>query len=225
MSIFLYYFKFYKKHLSLFKNYYMKNTTKSSFHKSLLFVLFLAVSLVSCSETQSVDAPLNNENDTVVSAEPFLEMYNDLMIPGSGLLFRGVDFDMSRTEIRKIEMSRSECSETESEKENQLIITTDLGSETLDFADIKYTFDEKGVYYIEAETYAITKEKADYLFNEVKYFYSSSLGEGVLAEDGYLEFKGSNKRYKYQVAMKEIVLEATETEQASYGMYLLFSMK
>lgn len=199
----------------------MKYITKSF----LIALLFIATSITSCNSNSSNTDTANSENNTTVSSEPFLEMYNDLVIPGSGLLFRGVDFDMSRTDIRKIEMDRPECSETPSEKENQLIITTDLGPETLDFADVKYTFDEKGMYYIEVETYVITKAKADYLYNKVKYFYTNSLGEGVLAEDGYLEFLGSSKKYKYQVAMKEIVLEATATEEASYGMYLLFSMK
>ena len=84
---------------------------------------------------------------------------------------------------------------------------------------------EKGLYFIEVETYAITKEKSSYLYNKIKDYYVASLGESTVAEDGYLEFKGANKKYTYQVAMKEILLEATETEEESYGIFLLFSMK
>lgn len=203
----------------------MTNFSKIPFRYNLLFVFFLSISLASCTDTQSNSSTVAEKNTAEVTADPFLEMYTDLMIPGSGLLFRGVDFDMSRTEVRKVEMNRSECSETDSEKENQLIITTDLGPETLDFADVKYTFDEKGLYFIEVETYAITEAKSNYLYNKVKDYYTASLGEGDFAEDGYLEFKGSNKNYSYQVAIKKIDLAATETEEASYGMFLLFSMK
>ncbi len=187
----------------------------------------MSFALYSCNTSES-KAGINTQPKTSTTEEivkdPFLILYNDLMLPGSGKLFRGVDFDMSRSDIKKIELARTACTETDSEKENQLIITTDMGSETLDFADIKYTFDEKGMYYIEVETYAITSEKSSYVYNKIKDYYSSSLGEGTLAEDGYLEFSSSNKNYKYQVAIKEINLDATETEEATYGMYLLISM-
>jgi hypothetical protein len=203
----------------------MKYLTKSPFQTVLLFVIALSISLISCSETQPGETSLKKENLTPVSDEPFLKMYTDLVIPNSGLLFRGIDFDMSRTEVRKIEINRAACSETIGKKYNQLIITTDLGPQVLDFADLKYTFDEKGLYFIEVETYAITKEKSSYLYNKIKDYYVASLGESTVAEDGYLEFKGANKKYNYQVAMKEILLEATETEEESYGIFLLFSMK
>ena len=176
----------------------MKNMIKTPLQTILFFAIALSISLISCTNAQSNIASLGTDNKTTVSDEPFLKMYTDLMIPNSGLLFRGVDFDMSRAEIRKIEIDRATCSETDSEKENQLIITTDLGPELLDFADVKYTFDEKGMYFIEVETYAITKEKASYLYNKVKDYYASSLGESAIAEDGYLEFKGTNKKYNYQ---------------------------
>lgn len=198
-----------------------------SYMKNLVLLLLLSWSLCSCNTSENkknINKPLSATATKEIVKDPFLILYNDLMLPGSGKLFRGVDFDMSRSEIKKIELARVSCVETDSEKDNQLIITTDMGSETLDFADIKYTFDEKGMYYIEVETYAITKEKSSYVYNKIKDFYTSSLGEGTLAEDDYLEFSSSNKRYKYQVAIKEINLEATETDDATYGMFILISM-
>ncbi|MCD8528837.1 MAG: hypothetical protein LRY27_02430 [Chitinophagales bacterium] len=41
----------------------------------------------------------------------------------------------------------------------------------------------------------------------IKDYYTKKLGAGTLAEDGYLEFKGSYKSYKYTVAMQKLDYE------------------
>lgn len=196
-----------------------------------VLILMFSLSLFSCNNSGSnlklSKENLNNSKKSTqeIIKEPFLILYEDLILPGSGGLFRGVGFDMSMKEVKKIEIERAKCSETDTEKDNQLIITTDLGLETLDFADIKYTFDKDGLFYIEAESYSITKEKSDFIFNKVKNFYTSSLGEGKIADDGYLEFFGATKKHKYQVALKKIILTEEEEGNESFGMYLLFSIK
>ncbi|MEZ4979382.1 MAG: hypothetical protein R2772_08790 [Chitinophagales bacterium] len=146
-----------------------------------------------------------------VSVEP---LFQDLMQPDAGGVFRGVYFDWSKSKVKDFELTRSTSSLYKEDVETELVITTDMGADIMNFADITYTFDEKGLYHIKVESYATSKQAADDVYNKVVAFFTKKLGAGVLADDGYLEFKGKSGSYNYVVALENIEYED------SPGMYM-----
>lgn len=140
------------------------------------------------------------------------DMYTDLMELSSGGVFRGVRFDWTKAQVLKLETDRTTTSVYRDEKPEELVITTDMGSDLLNFADITYTFDDKGLYHIKVQSYATSNQANKKLYNNIVAYYSSKFGKPVEAEDGYLEFKASN----YIIAM-----EATDSE-SSPGIYIFF---
>ncbi|MCD8528791.1 MAG: hypothetical protein LRY27_02175 [Chitinophagales bacterium] len=80
--------------------------------------------------------------------------FNDLMEISAEGVFRGASFDMPKDEVLKLEAARTKTVDIfEDESETELIITTDMGPEAADFADVTYSFDNKGLYKIDVETY------------------------------------------------------------------------
>lgn len=146
-------------------------------------------------------------------------LYEDLMLPETEGVFRGIEFDMSKEQVTKIETSRETVDIFDDQSEGSLIITTDMGPETLNFADITYDFDEKGLYAISVETYAKTPEEATEVFDLVIKEYSSKYGAPTIAEDGFSEFKAENANSKFNIAVKNI----TDLED-SFGMYMYFDI-
>ncbi|MCD8528892.1 MAG: hypothetical protein LRY27_02745 [Chitinophagales bacterium] len=134
-------------------------------------------------------------------------LFNDLVEPDAGGIFRGVSFDWTKEQVKTLELKRSTTDIYTDELDEELVVTTDMGAEAMNFADVSYFFDDKGLYSIEAETYSVTQEITDDVYAKVKDYYTNKLGAGTLAEDGYLEFKGSYKSYKYTVAMQKLDYE------------------
>ena len=141
--------------------------------------------------------------------------YTDLMEIESGGVFRGASFDMTKEAVYGYETERSTTSVYQDDP-NEFVITTDMGSDILNFADVTYKFDEEGLYHIKVETYATDAGAAEQLYQKIKSFYTGKYGAGVIAEDGYLEFKGSNRSHDYIVAIENLGYED------SPGMYLYF---
>lgn len=177
-------------------------------------ILYLTIFILSLSSFK-----LNNNFNN--KYEPFEKLFLDFIMPSSDNVFRGIAFDMSREEVKAIELARNTTALRKSEKVDELIIECNMGSEVLDFVDITYYIDNEGVYALDAETYVITPQKSTYVFNKVKEFYSAKLGKYTLADDGYYDFKGFANDYKYKLSIKQVDFPPTGEEEGSYGMYLL----
>jgi hypothetical protein len=176
-----------------------------------LFPLFALIFLfVACNSDVSKPSPISAE------ATKNSILFTDLFQPQDGGIFRGVEFDMLKAEVLKIEKTRKSASILKDDSETKLVITTDMGSEVLNFADITYTFDEKGLYTLKVETYAVDKSTADLVYEEILTYLESLYGKGVLAEDGFVDFKSEEKGVA--VAVQNIDLET------SFGMYIYFDM-
>lgn len=178
--------------------------------KKLFPFLAILILLVACKLGASEDAP---ESETLTENTA---LFTDLFQIQDGGVFRGVEFDMSKAEVLKIESKRKSATILEDETDTKLIITSDMGPEALNFADITYTFDEKGLYTIKVETYAIDKSTADLVYEEILDHLTSLYGKGVLAEDGFMDFKSEEKGVA--VAIQNIDLSE------SFGMYIYFDI-
>ena len=146
-------------------------------------------------------------------------LYEDLMMPEAEGFFRGINFDMTKSEVKDIETARKTVSIFEDEAENEFIITTDMGPETLNFADITYNFDTEGLYAISVESYAISLEAATEVFDMVVEDYTAKYGAPTIAEDGFTEFKGKENGKEFNIAIKNI-----DDLEDSFGMYLYFDI-
>jgi len=164
-------------------------------------LLIIAIGLFSC-------------NTTTTNA-----LFQDLMLPETEGVFRGIEFDMSKDQVKEIETSRETVEIFDDQSESSLIITTDMGPETLNFADITYDFDDKGLYAISVESYAVSLEAATEVFDMVIAEYTEKYGAPTIAEDGFSEFEATYGDTKFIVAVKNI----TDLED-SFGMYMYFDI-
>lgn len=135
------------------------------------------------------------------------DQFNQLMELSSGGIFRGASFDMAKSDVLDIENSRITTSVYKDEEESELVITTDMGADIMNFADVTYTFDEQGLYHIGVESYAVSKSSADRVFDMVKSYYTNKLGTPTLAEDGFYEFYGKYSGYDYVIAIYNLEYE------------------
>lgn len=148
--------------------------------------------------------------------------FNDLMLPKTNGVFRGISFDMSKEEVLEIESLRTTVEIFLNETVDELVVTSDMGREILDFADTTYRFDEQGLYAIKVETYANTSEGALIDFNQIIAYFSAKYGEPIISDaDGYYEFTATDEvsGNEYLIALKNI----TDVED-SYGMYMYFDL-
>lgn len=169
------------------------------------------------SDDVNVEAPVSGERSTTNNP-----LYNDLMLPTTGGVFRGIHFDMFKDEVYDVETARSTVDVYKDETDEELIITTDMGKEILDFGDVTYRFDEQGLYSIKVETYAVTFEGATKVFDMIIEHYTEEYGAPTIAEDGYSEFDATDKisGHDYTIAVKNI-----DDVEESYGMYMYFDLK
>lgn len=135
------------------------------------------------------------------------DQFNQLMELSSGGIFRGASFDMAKSDVLDIENSRITTSVYKDEEDSELVITTDMGADIMNFADVTYTFDELGLYHIGVESYAVSKSSADRVFDMVKSYYTNKLGTPTLAEDGFYEFYGKYSGYDYVIAIYNLEYE------------------
>lgn len=196
--------------------------------KRLLFLIAAAGFMFACNtdtatteesvveETSVEETPVSEERSTTNNP-----LYNDLMLPTSGGVFRGVYFDMSRDAVYDLETSRSTVDVYQDEIPEELIVTTDMGKEILDFGDITYRFDEQGLYGIKVETYNITLEGATGVYDMIIETYTEAYGEPTIAEDGFAEFTAVDAEtdYEYSIAVKNI-----DDVEDSYGLYMYFDL-
>lgn len=195
--------------------------------KNYFYLLFLAALFTACQNTTSTDEPneevevdvVEEENTRSTTTNP---LFNDLMMPTAGGMFRGVEFDMSREKVYKLETSRSTITVYQDETDEELVLTTDMGKEVLDFADITYRFDEQGLYGIQVETYVTSLEKSTEVFDMIVAQYTEEFGEPTIAEDGYTEFDAYSEKsgYDYKISIKNL-----EDYEDSFGMYMYFDMQ
>lgn len=191
-----------------------------------LFYLFLVSGLLfSCDSTEKtsgeeteVEVEETSSDSRSTTTNP---LFNDLMVPTADGVFRGTSFNMSRSEVYEIETSRSTVSIYKDDTEDELIITTDMGKEILDFGDVTYRFDEQGLYSIKVETYATSLEVATEVFDLIIEKYTAAYGEPTIAEDGYYEFTATDAASKldYSISVKNI-----DDVEESFGMYMYFDL-
>ena len=147
--------------------------------------------------------------NTTIDAKPLFE---DLILPDVDGIFRGVDFNMSKSQVLKIE--NRETTSIYADEEIKLIITSDMGADFNNFADIYYWFDENGLDYIELETYAISGELSVATFEMVKDYYTQKMGKHSINENGFMEFHGKHNGQHYTIEIDYVDI-ANE-----YGMYI-----
>ncbi|MCB9257472.1 MAG: hypothetical protein H6579_10105 [Chitinophagales bacterium] len=192
------------------------------------FYLFIVAALFSaCQNTTNTEEPTESvevdevaeDNTRSTTSNP---LYNDLMMPTAGGMFRGVEFDMSREKVYNLETSRSTISVYKDETDEELVVTTDMGKEVLDFADITYRFDEQGLYGIQVETYATTFEKSEEVFDMIVAYYTEEFGKPSIADDGYTEFEAYSEKtgYDYKISIKNL-----EDYEDSFGLYMYFDLQ
>ena len=158
------------------------------------------------------------------SEDPYLKMFTEFMMIDGKSVFRGVNFDMTEDEVKKIEHSYETSRENSSEKMQELFFEVDLSEELLDFADIRYSFDEKGLFFINVESYLTSPEKSKSFYKNLESYFNSAYGKGEYADDGFLEFETTKNGKKIQAAIKEVNIAPTEKDKGSYGFYLLYSL-
>lgn len=148
-------------------------------------------------------------------------MYNDLMQPEAGGVYRGVYFNMKRGNVLEYEESRMTTSIYKDEIPEELVITTDMGKEVLDFADVTYKFDEQGLYSIMVESYNVSLEGATAVYDLIVEKYTEKYGEPEIAEDGFAEFIATDAKsgLEYQISVKNI-----DDVEDSFGLYLYFDL-
>jgi len=184
--------------------------------KRIFFLVVVASFMFSCSPSAKEDAVVGE------AVEPTSNLlYNDLMLPNTSGVFRGVSFDMSKAAVFDIETSRSSVDVFQDETSEELIVTTDMGKEILDFADITYRFDEQGLYSIKVETYAVSLAGATEVFKMIIDKYTKDFGAPTIAEDGFYEFSALDEKSgnEYSIAVKNI-----DDVEESFGMYLYFDL-
>jgi hypothetical protein len=144
--------------------------------------------------------------------ESFEVLFNDLFLPGSGGVFRGVNFEDSRAAITELETSRKTITVLNDDSDYYVSFTSDMGKEVLNFADIEYSVDDMGMYGVSVETYAIDKETADAILKLTLDYLTDLYGESEVASDGFYEFSSEDDGVIY--AVKDIGFEE------SYGMQI-----
>lgn len=170
--------------------------------KKFIPLLIIAIGLFSC-DTSTKNA-----------------LYEDLMLPKTEGIFRGVNFNMSKDEVKKIETARETVTVFEDESGDKFIVTSDMGPETLNFADITYNFDDQGLYGISVETYAKTIEEGTAVFDLIIAEYTAKYGAPTVAEDGFSEFSGESNGNKFDIAVKNI-----DDLEDSFGLYMYFDIQ
>lgn len=167
-----------------------------------LFYLFLIVGLLSSCDTTNV-------------------LYTDLMLPTEEGVFRGISFNMPKSEVYDLEMSRSTVTIYSDDSDESLIITTDMGSEVLNFADVTYNFDDQGLYGISVQSYAVSLEAATEVFDLVIKRYTELHGKPTVDESGFSVFnaKDAVSGLDYSISVKNIV-----DLEDSYGIEMFFDL-
>ena len=169
--------------------------------KKFIPLLIIAIGLFSC-DTTTKNA-----------------LYEDLMLPKTEGVFRGINFNMTKSEVKEIETARKTITIFEDESDDKFVVTTDMGPETLNFADITYNFDDQGLYGISVESYAKSLEEATEVFNMIAAEYTAKYGAPTIAEDGFSEFEGELNGIKFDIAIKNI-----DDLEDSFGMYMYFDI-
>jgi hypothetical protein len=168
------------------------------------------------SEDSALIAPNNDEKSSTNK-----QLYNDLMLPKTIGIFRGTSFGMTKASVLDIETSRSKVAVFKDENIEELIVTTDMGKVVLDFADITYRFDEKGLVSMKVKSYAVNLADATAVFNMIVEKYTKAFGEPSMVEDGFYEFSATNERSgnAYSIAIKNI-----DDVEERFGMYIYFAL-
>jgi hypothetical protein len=87
----------------------------------------------------------------------------------SGGVFRGASFDMTKDAVYGYETERSTTSVCQDDP-NEFVITRDMGSDILNFADVTYKFDEEGLYHIKLKLMLPMRERQNNYTRKLKAF-------------------------------------------------------
>ena len=178
--------------------------------KKLLLIMLLPLAIfTACGDSGSSSTETTASED---GKESFEVLFNDLFLPGSGGVFRGVNFEDSRAAITELETSRKTITVLNDDSDYYVSFTSDMGKEVLNFADIEYSVDDMGMYGVSVETYAIDKETADAILKLTLDYLTDLYGESEVASDGFYEFSSEDDGVIY--AVKDIGFEE------SYGMQI-----
>lgn len=192
-------------------------------------LLLLAIVLLMFSCANETAKETNTKESTLIEAvsetnATFKKTFDDFMIIEEGKLFRGLNFNLTMSEVRKIERVRAAAQEKSSEKMDELFFEVDLTKEILDFANVKYSFAADGLYFISAEGFFINEKMSLSFFQQLKSFFEMQYGKGDLAEDGYLEFETKVDKKEILIAIKEVNVPPTTDEKGGYGFFLVYSL-
>jgi hypothetical protein len=175
--------------------------------KKLFIFLFPLLFIAACNNQPS-------ETTTDLVDEEAIELpiilFNDLFLPAQGGFIRGVDFGMDRAAILAIEEKIEKSVVFKDEDDVELVITTDMGRDVMNFGDITYLFEDGELYAIIIETYLISPETSEGVFQHVIDYLNTKYGEGMVAEDGFVDYVTDN----LLIAVRNFDIED------SYGMYM-----
>jgi hypothetical protein len=128
------------------------------------------------------------------------EMVDRIVEWEKGRVFRGISFNASYESVFGKEEDQSLYEE---EAPLYFTISVDLDYNLIEFADITYDFDEKGLFYITVEGYMGTVERTESMVDIMSKEYTKRFGEPALADDGFLVWQGFDRSsgYNYEVAI------------------------
>lgn len=180
---------------------------------------FIVLFFVSCSSKQNATEPKPENRSTSE------QVFENFLRSDEGKMFRAIDFNMTISEVRKIEREQSNTSEMHSEKMNEVKFQLDLSDQFLDFAELVYFFDAGGLSFISANGYFKSKKNADAFYKHLEKYFTTKYGNGEWADDGFLEITTEYNKNPLLIAIKPIDFTASSAEnENSYGFFLFFSL-
>jgi hypothetical protein len=128
------------------------------------------------------------------------EMVDIIMGKSNRSVCRGLHFNLPYEEVKNAE---SGLELYEFSEPYYFTVSLDIYEDYLEFVDITYDFDEKGLYYISMEGYMATIERAGNLVDEFRHRFSQRFGKSNMAEDGFEVWQGLDKEsnFYFEVAI------------------------
>lgn len=115
-----------------------------------------------------------------------------LLLPSSGGVFRGVDFNMMEDELNALEEARYNVSFSYDDIDDDLYyyVGYDVALDENNIAYVDYVIDLYGVVEIYADVYTENDKLALDFYNAINSYYTNLIGVGTLDSDGWVLFEG-----------------------------------
>lgn len=128
------------------------------------------------------------------------EMVEMIMGSSNRKVSRGLHFNMPFEQVKEAESGLELYEQAEP---FFFTVSLDVYEKYLEFVDITYDFDEKGLYYITMEGYLATMERTEKLVDEFRHRFTKRYGKSKMAEDGFEVWQGLDKvsNFYYEVAI------------------------